>query len=87
MSTEETIINIPLTNNADVNDSFTTEKIMNTGENKNSFEWVWYVIGLLTGMLAVLAVTTSFGYVVLGGILGLIFAAIFLNKIVKGREY
>ncbi|TCC93836.1 hypothetical protein EZ428_03440 [Pedobacter frigiditerrae] len=60
---------------------------MSTEENKNSFEWVWYVIGLLTGMLAVLAVTTSFGYVVLGGILGLIFAAVFLNKIVKGREY
>lgn len=60
---------------------------MSTQENKNSFEWVWYVIGLLTGMLAVLAVTTSFGWVVLGGIFGLIFAAVFLNKIVKGREY
>jgi hypothetical protein len=60
---------------------------MDTNENKNSFEWVWYVLGLLTGILAVLSVTASFGWVVLGGILGLIFAAIFLNSIVKGRHY
>ncbi|MFD0940403.1 hypothetical protein [Pedobacter boryungensis] len=56
-------------------------------ENKNSFEWVWYVIGLLAGMASILSVTTNFGWVVLGGILGLIFAGVFLNKIVKGREY
>lgn len=60
---------------------------MSTEENKNSFEWVYYVLGLLTGMLAVIAVTTSFGWVLLGGILGLIFAGVFLNGIVKGREY
>jgi hypothetical protein len=60
---------------------------MNTEENKNSFEWVWYIIGLLTGMVSILSVTTNFGWVVLGGILGLIFAGVFLNKIVKGREY
>ncbi|SFH13399.1 hypothetical protein [Pedobacter insulae] len=59
---------------------------MNT-ENKNSFEWVWYVIGLLTGMLAVAAVTFHIGYIFLGAIAGLIFAGIFLNSIVKGREY
>ncbi len=56
-------------------------------ENKNSFEWVWYVLGILAGMLAVIAVTPSFGWVLLGGIIGLIFAAFFLNKIVKGRHY
>jgi hypothetical protein len=60
---------------------------MSTEENKNSFEWIWYVLGLFTGMLAVLAVTSSLGWVVLGGILGLIFAAVFLNSIVKGRHY
>jgi len=60
---------------------------MENSENKNSFDWVWYVIGLLTGMLAVIAVTTSFGYILLGGIVGFIMAAIFLNSIVKGREY
>lgn len=56
-------------------------------ENKNSFEWVWYIMGILTGMLAVFAVTTSVGWILLGGIIGLIFGAVFLNKIVKGRHY
>ena len=56
-------------------------------ENKNSFEWVWYILGMGTGILTVLAVTTSFGYVLLGGIVGLIIAGLFLKKIVKGRQY
>ena len=60
---------------------------MSSEETKNSFEWVWYVVGLLAGMLAVIAVTTSFGYVLLGGLVGLIIAGLFLNNIVKGREY
>jgi hypothetical protein len=60
---------------------------MENSENKNSFEWVWYVIGLLTGMLAVAAVTLHVGYILLGAIVGLIFAGIFLNNVVKGREY
>ncbi|MDQ7949256.1 MAG: hypothetical protein REI78_05565 [Pedobacter sp.] len=60
---------------------------MDNNENKNSFEWVWYVLGLLTGMLAVISVTSSLGWILLGGILGLIFAGLFLNNIVKGRHY
>ncbi len=60
---------------------------MSTQENKNNFEWVWYVIGLITGILAVLPVTYHIGWLFLGAIIGLIFAGVFLNKIVKGREY
>ena len=56
-------------------------------ENKNSFEWVWYVVGILAGMLSVLSVTSGFGWILLGGLGGLIFAAVFLGKIVKGRHY
>lgn len=56
-------------------------------ENKNSFDWVWYVIGMIAGMLAVVAVTPSFGYVLLGGIVGFIMGALFLHNIVKGRQY
>lgn len=56
-------------------------------ENKNSFEWVWYVLGMLTGILAVFAVTSHIGWLFLGGIFGLIFAALFLNNLVKGRHY
>ena len=56
-------------------------------ENKNNFDWVWYVIGMLAGILAVLAVTSHFGFILLGAIVGFILSAIFLNGIVKGREY
>lgn len=60
---------------------------MNTEENKNNFDWVWYVMGLFTGMLAVIAVTSHLGYILLGGIIGFILSAMFLNGVVKGREY
>jgi hypothetical protein len=60
---------------------------MSTPVNKNSFEWVWYVLGALAFVLAFSAVTTNIGYLLLGAIIGLIFAGVFLNKIVKGREY
>lgn len=56
-------------------------------ETKNSFEWVWYVVGLLAGILAVAAVTLHIGYLFLGGMIGLLLAGLFLNNIVKGREY
>jgi hypothetical protein len=56
-------------------------------ENKNNFDWVWYVIGMLAGMLAVFAVTNHIGFIFLGAIAGLIFSAVFLNGIVKGRQY
>ncbi len=56
-------------------------------ENKKSFEWVLYIIGILTGVLVVFAVTTHFGYMLLGGIVGLIFTAIFLGNVVKKRQY
>ena len=56
-------------------------------ENKNSFEWVWYVLGMLTGVLAVAAVTVHIGWMFFGALVGLIFAGLFLNNIVKGRHY
>jgi hypothetical protein len=60
---------------------------MSTQENKNNFEWVWYVLGMVAGILAVLAVTTNFGYIFLGAIVGVILAALFLKNVVKGRHY
>ncbi|RZK48994.1 MAG: hypothetical protein EOO99_07590 [Pedobacter sp.] len=60
---------------------------MNTEENKNSFDWVWYIMGMIAGMLAVIAVTFHVGYILLGGIIGFILGAAFLNGVVKGRQY
>ena len=56
-------------------------------ENKTSFDWVYYVLGLFFGILVGAITTGSFGKSLLGGIIGLIISALFLNKIVKGRKY
>ncbi|MNJ97240.1 hypothetical protein FBD94_18910 [Pedobacter hiemivivus] len=56
-------------------------------EDNNSFDWVYYVMGLFFGILTAVIISGSFGAAVLGGIIGFIFGAIFLNGIVKGREY
>lgn len=56
-------------------------------ENNNSLDWVYYVLGLFFGILTAAIVSGSFGWSVLGGIVGFIFGAVFLNGIVKGRQY
>jgi hypothetical protein len=61
--------------------------IMIKEENNNSLDWVYYVLGLIFGILTAVIVTGSFGGAILGGIIGFIFGAIFLNGIVKGRQY
>lgn len=60
---------------------------MTTQENNNSFDWVYYVLGLISGVAVSLSITPNFFWAVFGAILGFIFGAIFLNGIVKGREY
>lgn len=60
---------------------------MTEKENNNSFDWLYYVLGLFFGILTTAAVTLSFGWLLLGGLLGFIFGAVFLNSIVKGRHY
>ncbi len=54
--------------------------MVNTEKNQ---DWVYYVLGLLTGMLIVISITSSFLWILIGGILGLIFGGTFLSKIVK----
>jgi hypothetical protein len=56
-------------------------------EKEKSFDWVYSVLGLFFGILTGAIITGSFGYSLLGGIIGLIIASLFLNKIVKGRSY
>ena len=60
---------------------------MTNGESKASFDWVYYVLGLFFGVLTGAIITGSFGSSLLGGIIGFIISALFLNKIVKGRKY
>ncbi|WP_432712636.1 hypothetical protein [Pedobacter sp.] len=56
-------------------------------ENNTSFDWVYYVLGVFFGILVGAITTGRFGASLLGGIIGLIISALFLNKIVKGRKY
>lgn len=56
-------------------------------ENNNNLDWVYYVLGLFFGILTAAIISGSFGWSILGGIIGFIFGAVFLNGIVKGRQY
>jgi len=60
---------------------------MTNQENKNNFDWVYYVLGLFFGILTAAIISGSFGWSILGGIIGFILGAVFLNSIVKGRVY
>jgi hypothetical protein len=54
-------------------------------EEKN-YDYLYYVIGLGFGLLTGLFLEKGFIYVPIGGAVGLLFAAFFLNVLVKGRE-
>lgn len=60
---------------------------MTAHENKNSFDWLYYVLGLFFGILTTSAITLSFGWLLFGAFIGFIFGAVFLNGIVKDRQY
>jgi len=60
---------------------------MTNEENKANFDWVYYVLGLFFGILVGAITTGSFGYSILGGIIGYIVSALFLHNLVKGRKY
>jgi hypothetical protein len=56
-------------------------------ENNTSFDWVYYMLGLIFGIITAIICGGGFGGAILGGIIGFIAGAIFLNAIVKDREY
>ena len=56
-------------------------------QKERNLDWMYYVIGLLAGILTVISITWSFLWIVIGGFLGLIFGGMFLGRIVKGRHY
>lgn len=56
-------------------------------ENTKSFDWVYYVLGLFFGGFTAVVISGSFGWTIIGAILGFIFGAVFLNSVVKGRAH
>lgn len=56
-------------------------------ENKNSFDWVYYVLGFVFAFLTGLVISGGFGWALLTGIFGFIGSAIFVGSIVKNRVH
>jgi len=61
---------------------------MSTQENSNNnFNWLYYALGLIFGVLTAVIITESYIFALVGAVLGLLSAGLFLNAIVKGRHY
>lgn len=56
-------------------------------EEKNNFIWVYYLLGFITGILTGAIFTENYVYAILGGFAGLLVTSLFINLLVKGREY
>ena len=55
-------------------------------EEEKSYTYLYYVIGLVFGIITGAVIEKGFVYVLVGGILGLLTAAFFYTFFVKGRE-
>ncbi|OCX52212.1 hypothetical protein BEL04_12060 [Mucilaginibacter sp. PPCGB 2223] len=56
-----------------------------TPEEK-SYDYLYYVVGLVFGMITGFFLEKGFIWVPVGGVVGLLTAAFFVNVLVKGRE-
>lgn len=67
----------------------TKNKIMSTQQENNdtNFNWLFYALGVVFGLLTAFVVTQDIVITLVGGVLGFLTAGLFLNKIVKGRKY
>ncbi|TDG37316.1 hypothetical protein EZJ43_04145 [Pedobacter changchengzhani] len=60
---------------------------MNTQENiNNNFNWLYYLLGLISGVVTAIVITGSYIFALLGAVLGLLTAGLFLNALVKGKK-
>jgi hypothetical protein len=50
------------------------------------YDYLYYVIGLLSGLFTGGILDVGIIYALIGGVLGLLTAAFYLNVLVKGRE-
>jgi hypothetical protein len=55
-------------------------------EEKKNYDYLYYVVGLLTGLFIGAIIDKGFTWIFVGGVLGLLTAALFLQVLVKGRE-
>ncbi|PTQ99925.1 hypothetical protein C8P68_102755 [Mucilaginibacter yixingensis] len=58
----------------------------NHKKEEENYDSLFYIIGLLAGMFTGAVIEKGFTWVVVGGVMGLLTAAFFLNVLVKGSE-
>ncbi|MGZ3765222.1 MAG: hypothetical protein ACXVB0_09955 [Mucilaginibacter sp.] len=51
-----------------------------------NFNALYYLVGMLSGMFVGLVIDKGFTWIFVGGVLGLLTAALFLSVFVRGRE-
>jgi hypothetical protein len=55
-------------------------------EEEKNYDYVYYLIALVSGMFVGAIVERGFIWIPVGGVFGLLTAALFLKFLVKGRE-
>lgn len=55
-------------------------------EEEKNFDFIYYIVALVCGMFTGGIIDKGFVWIVVGGILGLFFAAFFIKIMVRGRE-
>lgn len=59
---------------------------MKNHQKEENYDSLYYLIGLGAGAFTGAVIEKGFNWVLIGGVLGLLTAAFFLNVLVKGRE-
>jgi hypothetical protein len=54
-------------------------------EVKDNLDYIFYLVALVSGAFVGLIIDKGFTWIVVGGVLGLLTAAFFLNVLVRGR--
>ena len=55
-------------------------------EEEENFDYVYYLVGLACGLFTGFIIDKGFTWIPVGGVLGLLTAAFFLNVMVKDRQ-
>lgn len=55
-------------------------------EEQKNFDYVFYLVALISGMFVGLIIERGLIWVPVGGVFGLLTAAVFIKFLVKGRE-
>jgi hypothetical protein len=55
-------------------------------EEKENFDYIYYLVGLVSGLFTGFIIDKGFTWIFVGGVLGLLTAAAFIAVMVRGRN-